>query len=119
MAEDTAQATVQAPASPSPAKSKNAKTNQKAAANKKAKRKRISKSLAFPKHSLFESLRIPRGILEQNAGRECKDPDAAKFAGLNYDGNAAVEISSGLKYGLFGTSQSKDGEADRSSQENY
>src|SRR5208282_5582495 len=71
------------------------------AAGKKPKRKRISKSLAFPKHSLSECLRIPKAILEQNAGKECKDPDAAKFAGLKYDSNVAVEISSALKYGLL------------------
>ncbi len=65
------------------------------------KRTRISKTLAFPKHSISECLRIPKAILEQNAGRECSDADAAKFAGLAYGGDTAIEISSALKYGLL------------------
>jgi hypothetical protein len=98
MAEDTAQQ----PTKTSAALPIKHKTNRKhATAVKGKKRKRISKSLSFPAHSLTECLRIPRAVLEQNAGRECKDPDAAKFAGLKYDGNAAREISSALKYGLL------------------
>src|SRR5262245_59998855 len=100
MSEDTAQPTTEVNAAGSPTKSKKGRKNTKAA-GKKAKRKRISKSLAFPAHSLAECLRIPQAILDQNAGKECKDPDAAKFAALKYDGNAAREISSALKYGLL------------------
>ncbi|MGB7435777.1 MAG: hypothetical protein WBR26_11805 [Candidatus Acidiferrum sp.] len=39
--------------------------------------------------------------MEQNAGKECTDREAAKFAGLGYTGLVGVEISSGIKYGLL------------------
>jgi hypothetical protein len=60
-----------------------------------------TRTLAFPKHSISECLRIPRAILEQNAGKECADRDAAKFAGISYTGLIGVEISSGIKFGLL------------------
>jgi hypothetical protein len=60
-----------------------------------------TQTLAFPKHTISECLRIPRAILEQNAGKECTDREAAKFAGIGYTGDVAVEISSGIKYGLL------------------
>jgi hypothetical protein len=104
MAEDT-QPGAHSTAAVSPSKSTTARKKRKATG--KVKRKRLSKSLAFPAHSLSECLRIPRAILEQNAGKECKDPDAAKFAGLKYDGNAAREISSALKYGLLDRPKAK------------
>ena len=40
-------------------------------------------------------------MLENNAGKECTDREAAKFAGLGWSGQIAVEISSAIKYGLF------------------
>jgi len=46
-------------------------------------------------------LRIPTAILEQNAGKECTPKDASKFAGIGYNGDVAVEISSANKYGLL------------------
>ncbi|WP_263367313.1 TIR domain-containing protein [Edaphobacter bradus] len=58
-------------------------------------------ALAFPKHTILNCLRIPAGILDQNAGGECVDRDAAKFAKLGWSGEIAVEISSALKYGLL------------------
>lgn len=57
--------------------------------------------LAYPKHSLLKSLRIPQAVLENGAGKECTDREAAKFAGVGWGGPTAVEISSALKYGLF------------------
>jgi hypothetical protein len=66
-------------------------------AGKKAK----TTPLAFPKHTISECLRIPQAILEQGAGRECTDREAAAFAGVGYTGLIAVEISSALKYGLL------------------
>jgi len=57
---------------------------------------------AYPRHSVEKSLRIPAAILDQNAGKECSDKDAARFLGL---GSAAgpfnVEISSASKYGFL------------------
>src|SRR5439155_16903409 len=36
-----------------------------------------------------------------NAGKDCTDREAAAFAGIGWSGQVAVEISSGLKYGLL------------------
>jgi len=57
--------------------------------------------IGFPKHPLLKCLRIPQAVLENNAGKECTDREAAKFAGIGWTGQVAVEISSALKYGLF------------------
>lgn len=37
----------------------------------------------YPRHSLEKALRIPKGILEQNAGKECSDEESATYIG-NY-----------------------------------
>jgi hypothetical protein len=76
-----------------------------------SKRKRVAKAadrttkrgtpLGFPKHPILKCLRIPQAVLENNAGKECTDREAAKFAGIGWSGHIAVEISSALKYGLF------------------
>jgi len=58
-------------------------------------------SIAFPKHSISKCLRIPQAILEQNAGKECSDREAAKFAGVTWTGPIGVEISSASKFGLL------------------
>lgn len=55
----------------------------------------------YPRHSLPSALRIPRAILEQNAGKECTDRDAAKFSGVGFHGPFRVELSSSIKYGLL------------------
>lgn len=56
---------------------------------------------SYPRHSVKKALRIPKAILEQNAGKTCTDREAAKFAGLAYHGPSRVEISSSIKYGLL------------------
>lgn len=66
-----------------------------------AKPTRGGAPLAYPKHSITAALRIPQAVLEQNAGKECTDREAAKFAGLGWSGIYATEISSAIKYGLF------------------
>lgn len=88
----------------------------KSGAKPKAKKKRKSKSkpakpqaagesgggtARFPRHSISKVLRLPRAILEQNAGRACSDREALAFAGLSYNGPSRVEISSAIKYGLL------------------
>lgn len=56
----------------------------------------------FPRHSLEKVLRIPKAILDQNAGKECSDQDTAKFLGVKYNkGPYALELSSAIKYGLL------------------
>jgi hypothetical protein len=43
----------------------------------------------------------PTAVLENNAGKECTDKEAAKFAGMGWGGPTSVEISSAIKYNLF------------------
>jgi hypothetical protein len=84
-----------------PAKTKG--TKKRATKGKKAKgaAKRGGAQLGYPKHSILKCLRIPQAVLENNAGKECTDREAAKFAGLGWSGQTGVEISSALKHGLF------------------
>ncbi|NUQ53623.1 MAG: hypothetical protein HUU19_13110 [Phycisphaerales bacterium] len=58
-------------------------------------------SARYPRHSIEKALRIPKAVLEQNAGKECTDEQAAEFAKLKLHGQNVVEISSAIKYGLF------------------
>lgn len=67
----------------------------------KTKQPRSGRKIAFPKNSLAKCLRIPQGILDQNAGNECTDREAASYAKLGWSGEIAVEISSAIKYGLL------------------
>ena len=53
---------------------------------------------SFPRHSVEKALRIPKAILEQNAGRECTPKEAASFLGLSATGPFMVEVSSATKY---------------------
>lgn len=39
----------------------------------------------FPRHSLEKVLRIPKAILDQNAGKDCSDEDTATFLGIKYN----------------------------------
>jgi hypothetical protein len=56
----------------------------------------------FPRHSSTKALRIPRAVLDQNAGKPCSDKEALKFAGLSFNGPSRVELSSSIKYGFLG-----------------
>lgn len=66
-----------------------------------ANSERSSGAAKYPRHSVSKALRIPRAILEQNAGKPCGDSEALKFAGLSYNGPSRVELSSSIKYGLL------------------
>ena len=56
----------------------------------------------FPRHSIEKSLRIPYAILEQNAGKETTETEAARFLGItNIKGLFMVELSSASKYGFL------------------
>lgn len=69
---------------------------------KKAKEKvAISPPAKFPRNSVEKSLRIPKAILEQNAGRPCSVKESAKFLGVSATGPYNVEVSSGVKYGFL------------------
>ena len=56
---------------------------------------------AYPRHAVKKALRIPKAILEQNAGKACTDREAVKFAGIAFHGPSRVEISSASKYGFL------------------
>jgi len=57
--------------------------------------------VAFPKDAVSKCFRIPQGILDQNAGNECTDREAAGYAKIAWTGPVGVEISSAIKYGLL------------------
>ncbi len=81
------------------------KSAKKKAATKKtstgAKGGRSSAS-NYPRHGAEAALRIPKAILDQNAGKATSDKQAAVFLGLkSAKGPFAVEISSGIKYGFL------------------
>jgi hypothetical protein len=78
---------------------KRAAKRQKSVLVKSAKRG--GPTLAYPKHPLLKCLRMPQAVLENNAGKECTDREAAKFASLGWSGPLGVEIGSAIKYGLF------------------
>ncbi|WP_010321655.1 hypothetical protein [Marinobacterium stanieri] len=65
----------------------------------KAKGKRAPN---YPRSSLEKALRIPKAILEQNAGRECTDEESATYVGVKYNkGPYNVEVNTAIKYGLL------------------
>lgn len=55
----------------------------------------------FPRHSVERALRIPRVILDQNAGRPASMAEAARFLGAATSGEFRLEISSAKKYGFL------------------
>lgn len=55
----------------------------------------------YPRNSVDKSLRIPRAILEQNAGKPCSVKESATFLGVGDAGPYQVEVSSGIKYGFL------------------
>lgn len=58
-------------------------------------------SANYPRHVVDKALRIPRGILDQNAGKACTVEEAAKFLGVGVNGPFRVEVSSSIKYGFL------------------
>lgn len=55
----------------------------------------------YPRQAVERALRIPKAILEQNAGKPCTVREAAAFLGLTATGPFMVEVSSGIKYGFL------------------
>lgn len=73
---------------------------------KSTEKKSVVKVPSYPRHSLEKALRIPRGILEQNAGKECTDKESATFIGVKYNqGPYGVELNSAIKFGLLSRSE--------------
>src|SRR5882757_5916385 len=73
---------------------------------KKAKQKKRAKAASsaqanFPRHTLDRALRIPKAIIEQNAGKECSEKEAASYLGVGVSGPFRVELSSAIKSGFL------------------
>lgn len=71
------------------------------------KRKTVANPAKYPRHSLEKVLRIPKAILEQNAGKACTDKESASFVGVSYNGPYQSEIGSTKKYGLVSAPAAK------------
>lgn len=84
-------------------KKKIARKKKTKTAKKAAKRKvdTTGAGAKFPRHSIEKALRIPRAIIEQNAGHACSDRDSATYVGVGFNGPYRVEISSSIKYGFL------------------
>jgi hypothetical protein len=62
----------------------------------------------YPRHSVERALRIPKAILEQNAGKPCTPEQAAVLlGGTSAKGPFAVEIASATKYGFLDRKEGK------------
>jgi hypothetical protein len=72
---------------------------------KATKTKKIKVAAArakYPRHSVEKALRIPKAIIEQNAGKACTPTEAAAFLGATTAlGPFSVEIASATKYGFL------------------
>lgn len=68
-------------------------------------RSKTGGSADYPRHPAQKALRIPRAILEQNAGKPCTDKEAARFLGIGYHGPFTVELRSAIKYGYLSRPQ--------------
>jgi hypothetical protein len=77
---------------------------------KKSARKTAATSTRakYPRHSVDRALRIPKAILEQNAGKPCTPEQAAALLGVSSaKGPFAVEIASAMKYGFLERAEGK------------
>lgn len=83
-----------------PRRPPNAKAKGKPQRKKKAAKKK-SPPAQYPRHPVDKSLRIPKAILDQNAGKPCTVKESAEFLGVGSAGPYAVEVSSGIKYGFL------------------
>lgn len=83
------------------AKAKRRKRKSKSSPADSASPSKSTSNAAFPKHSLSACLRIPKAMLLKNAGKESTYKAAAGYAGLAYNGDIGVEISSAIKFGLL------------------
>ena len=82
-------------------KKKARRRTKKGSQRKGSKKSGQSSQAKYPRHSIDKVLRIPRAILEQNAGKDCTQREAAKYVGVGYAGPFRLEISSAIKYGLL------------------
>ena len=81
---------------------KPAKKTQTASAKKATTAKTNTGRAKYPRHSVEKAIRIPKAILEKNAGRPCTPAQAAGFLGVGSPkGPFSVEIASATKYGFL------------------
>lgn len=76
------------------------KAPEKSTGQRKAPKEK-SPPAKYPRHAVEKALRIPKAILDQNAGRSCTVKEAAAFLGLGEAGPFQTEVSSGIKYGFL------------------
>ncbi len=77
-------------------------TKKRSGATNKNAAKTTTPRAKYPRHSVERALRIPRAIMEQNAGRACTPDEAASYLGVaSSAGPFAVEVGSGIKYGFL------------------
>lgn len=67
----------------------------------------------YPRHDIERALRIPRAILDQNAGHPASPAETAKLLGGKVTGAFNVEVSSSKKYGFLESSAGKLSVSDR------
>jgi hypothetical protein len=84
-----------------------------AGARKPAGSRSAAHMAKFPRHSVVRALRIPRVILDQNAGHETSPAEAARFLGGKVSGEFRLEISSAKKYGFLTSQEGKLALTDR------
>ena len=77
------------------------KTTKVTKAAGKPKKAAMSPPAKYPRQAVDKALRIPRAILEQNAGKECTVKESAGFLGVGAAGPYTVEVASGIKYGFL------------------
>jgi hypothetical protein len=80
---------------------KGRRASPKAVGSTSSPKPKSGRAADYPRHPVRKALRIPRAILDQNAGRACTDREAAQYSGMGYHGPFAVELSSALKYGFL------------------
>lgn len=66
-----------------------------------------STTAKFPRHDVARALRIPRAILDQNAGHPATPAETAKLLGGKVTGGFNVEVSSAKKYGFLESTAGK------------
>jgi hypothetical protein len=80
---------------------KSRKSSRKKSTTKASRPSAQSYQAKYPRYAVDRALRVPRAILEQNAGKECSDREAAGFLGVKLSGPFQVEINAALKYGFL------------------
>ncbi|MCU7806187.1 MAG: hypothetical protein KZQ96_23690 [Candidatus Thiodiazotropha sp. (ex Lucinoma borealis)] len=74
-------------------------TNTKSVKKKKSSSPKVPN---YPRSSLEKALRVPKGIQEQNAGKQCTDEESASYVGVKYNrGPYLVEVNNAIKFGLL------------------